>query len=127
MRVELNNQTQSLYAIQAYNNPLCASEDEYKEDLARLTTLKRNLARYFNDNESVSLGLVVNSFIAFFNVFEHRPAVEMIFFGIKPELYGHAKAIIYFLNILPFQIETVDLTAIKMDGETYRKLVEKYE
>lgn len=127
MMVELNSETFPLYAVQAYNNPLCTSEREYREDLNRLVTLKRNLSRFVNDPDSISIKLVVNSFISYFNVFELKPAVNMLFFNMKPELQPHAKAILYFLNLLPYQIDCIDLNMVVMSRETYKALRDHYD
>lgn len=124
--MKLTENTLNLYAIKAYTNPHCYSEKEYEEDFRRLGTIKKTVTKYLN-GKNTNLKQMVNCFISFFNVFEHRAAANMLFYKLREDQYSCAKTVLYFLNCLPFTIETADLSNVPIDKQFYMRLLHEYE
>ena len=99
----INEELFQVYAIRAYRNPVCLSEEEYKQDIKRITTIKRLMSRYIN-GESVNLRILLNAFVTFFNVFDHKCACIMLFHKADVPHFPYIKTILLFLNLMPKSI-----------------------
>lgn len=77
----LNNENVFRYALRHYDNPSCRTLEEFKEDLARVTHVKRLLLRRFRNGffEEHHLNLCLNHIIVLQNVFGNRASVRILF------------------------------------------------
>ena len=117
--IEVNEENFLLVAAQHYNNPQCASTEEFYNDLQRIKYMKRLLNRYLATGE-LSERLLLNHIIVFFNVFTVPVAVRLLAVKLEYKYWGVLKAYMVFLNY----IEPTDLVGIDMDTETIKKLRE---
>jgi len=117
--IEVNEENFLLVAAQHYNNPQCASTEEFYNDLQRIKYMKRLLNRYLATGE-LSERLLLNHIIVFFNVFTIPIAVRLLAVKLEYKYWGVLKAYMVFLNY----IEPTDLVGIDMDTETIKKLRE---
>ena len=117
--IEVNEENFLLVAAQHYNNPQCASTEEFYNDLQRIKYMKRLLNRYLATGE-LSERLLLNHIIVFFNVFTVPIAVRLLAVKLEYKYWGVLKAYMVFLNY----IEPTDLVGIDMDTETIKKLRE---
>jgi len=117
--IEVNEENFLLVAAQHYNNPQCASTEEFYNDLQRIKYMKRLLNRYLATGE-LSERLLLNHIIVFFNVFTVPIAVRLLAVKLEYKYWGVLKAYMVFLGY----IEPTDLVGIDMDTETIKKLRE---
>ena len=117
--IEVNEENFLLVAAQHYNNPQCASTEEFYNDLQRIKYMKRLLNRYLATGE-LSERLLLNHIIVFFNVFTVPIAVRLLAVKLEYKYWSVLKAYMVFLNY----IEPTDLVGIDMDKETINKLRE---
>lgn len=96
--MELTLDTFTLYAAKHYDNPYCFNEEEFHSDLKKIGTIKRMISR-LNSGEEVNVHLLVNSFISFYNVFEHHAASNLLQFKMDETHYEKANSILYFLSL----------------------------
>ena len=117
--IEVNEENFLLVAAQHYNNPQCASTEEFYNDLQRIKYMKRLLNRYLATGE-LSERLLLNHIIVFFNVFTVPIAVRLLAVKLEYKYWGVLKAYMQFLGY----IESTDLVGIDTDEETLNKLKE---
>ena len=117
--IEVNEENFLLVAAQHYNNPQCASTEEFYNDLQRIKYMKRLLNRYLATGE-LSERLLLNHIIVFFNVFTVPIAVRLLAVKLEYKYWGVLKAYLQFLGY----IESTDLVGIDTDEETLNKLKE---
>ena len=117
--IEVNEENFLLVAAQHYNNPQCASTEEFYNDLQRIKYMKRLLNRYLATGE-LSERLLLNHIIVFFNVFTVPIAVRLLAVKLEYKYWGVLKAYMVFLGY----IESTDLVGIDTDEETLNKLKE---
>lgn len=96
--MKLTSNNFRLYAMQAYDNPMCLSEQEFDEDLAKLTKLRKSISHYMS-GYSTNIHTIINNFIAYYNVFERHCATKMLFFRLDAEQYPFANAVLKFLSL----------------------------
>jgi len=96
--MQLTNKTFKLFAMKAYDNPYCISEQEFEEDLKKIQTIKKMISNESSD-ESSNIRLLVNYFISFYNVFEHKSATKIIFHKLQPHHKPYANAILAYLSL----------------------------
>ena len=86
-------------ALHSYENNQCVSLDEFKEDLNRITTIRKCIIKYTDDHE-INVRLVLNHFIVLFNVFGNT-AFELVKYKIDKIHYPIAFAFLVKINRLP--------------------------
>ena len=74
-----------LFAAQAYDNPGCVDEDEFREDLDRFKQLKRSFTHYENTGR-INTHAVLNRIILLFNVFDTRACTSMVMYRFRDHL-----------------------------------------
>lgn len=110
----LNDDNFIMFAMQAYDNPLCKGIHEFNEDLTRVKYIKRLLNRY-DKKKVLKERLILNHIILLNNVFGNEAASRILFFKVCPKLYPYLKSFLEYLQILPAKIPEVDLTKIVSD------------
>ena len=88
-----------MYAIKNYDNPSCSGQEEFLNDIARISSIKRLLMKYRRDGE-LRERLILNHFVVLYNLFGDA-ATKLIAFKMSPEMYPTIKTFIMFLNRLP--------------------------
>lgn len=86
-------------AMGSYNNIQCVALDEFKEDLYRINTVRKCLARY-NEGEELNIRLVLNQLVILFNVFG-QTAFDLLKYKIDSGYHPMLFAFLVQLNRLP--------------------------
>lgn len=94
--MKLTQDTFRLYAMKAYDHPMCLNEHEFDEDLMKLTKIRKSLSHY-RSGYSSNVHTIINNFISFYNVFEHHRATELLFFRLTEDQYPYANAVLMYL------------------------------
>lgn len=110
----LNDDNFMLYAMQAYDNPLCKGIHEFNEDLTRVKYIKRLLNRY-DKKKVLKERLILNHIILLNNVFGNEACCRILFFKVTPKLHPYLKSFLDYLQILPRTIPEVDLNKLMSD------------
>lgn len=88
------------YCQQNYRNQHCISIDEFLEDLKILKYIKVLLRKHISQKDINAL-LLLNHFIAFYNVFEKEAASQIILFKLEDYYWPAARAILDYMNTTP--------------------------
>ena len=103
-----------MFAAKHYDNPNCSDIEEFNSDLMIPLHIKKLLTRYAT-NGILRDRLLINHFISFFNVFEPRAAIKILFYKSDERHYSYIKTILYFLNRCPETIHINSDTIINLD------------
>lgn len=96
--MELTDKTFNLYAAKYYDNPYCFNEDEFHEDLKKISTIMRMIS-WSNNGEEVNIHLLVNNVISFYNVFEHHAASHLLEHKMKDIHFPKINSVLYYLTL----------------------------
>ena len=96
---ELNEDNFVLFAMKHYENPHCATKEDFDEDMKRFKYLKRLFKRYLRGG-SLRTHLVINHLIILFNVFGEA-TTPLLFFKLEREYWCILKTFLIFLNKYP--------------------------
>lgn len=110
----LNDETFLMYAMKAYDNPMCKGMQEFNDDLTRVKYVKRLLNRY-DKKRILKERLILNHIILLNNVFGNEACSRILFFKVCPKLHPYLKSFLDYLQILPKRIPEVDLNKIVSD------------
>lgn len=117
--MELTKNNFRVYAIKAYDNPYCISEQEFDEDLYRTTMIKRMLTNYL-EKKQVNIKLLLNTIRCFYNVFKHKEATHILDFKLSEQTKPFLNSALLYLNLPIIEKEEVSsilLFEIKMEME----------
>ena len=103
-----------LYAAQYYDNPTCATQFEFLDDLSRIKMIKKMLKRYAKDG-TINERLVLNHIILLYNVFQRDAATRMLVWTLR-DLLQYLKPFLVFLNYWPETIRGVGFSASFING-----------
>src|SRR5699024_1813943 len=96
----LTDDTFKLYAAKHYDNPFCFNQNEFEEDLARISTIKRIVSWDLSGYSALNVRLFINNIISFYNVFKHKQASELLGFRLDNEQQVRVcNAALYYLNL----------------------------
>jgi hypothetical protein len=110
----LNDDNFIMYAMQAYDNPMCKGINEFNDDLTRVKYIKRLLNRY-DKKKDLKERLILNHIILLNNVFGNEACSRILFFKVCPKLHPYLKSFLDYLQIIPKSIPEVDLNKIVSD------------
>lgn len=96
--IKLTEKTFKMFAMKAYDNPYCLSEQEFENDLKKIRTIKKMISHEDADDTS-NVRLLINYFISFYNVFEHVAATDILFFRLNPHHKPYANAVLTYLSL----------------------------
>lgn len=121
----LNQKNAVVYAAKIYDNPRCASVDEFLEDLRRVKYVKRLLRKYVATGE-IKEQLVLNHVITLLNVFDPPRLIPLLFLKMDTSLFSALKTVLQFLNHMP-EILVIDGLSIRncdiqLDGRLWDRL-----
>lgn len=103
-----------LYAFRHYDNPQSLDEEEFEQDLHIFTLIKRTLSLYLK-NGNINERLLLNYFVTLYNLFGPIATSKLLFYYMNEEHYPAIKTVLAFLQILPQEIEEVDLRFVQYD------------
>jgi hypothetical protein len=123
----LTHKNALLIAAQAYDNPRCASYEEFLEDVRRLKYIKRLLRRYVVTGE-LKEQLVLNHLITLYNCFDAQQLTPLLFLKMDTMLFPALKTLLTYLNRMPSRLHSIEgLTIRNEDIELDTKLWERLE
>ena len=93
----LSDSNYRLFAARYYRNPSCVGENEFQEDLNTLFRLNHSFDR-FTKCSGKNERLILNQVISFTNVFEHKAAIELMFYKISPRNHSMLKTVLIVLR-----------------------------
>lgn len=96
--MELTKSNFRIFAIQAYDNPYCLSEEEFDSDLYKTSMIKKILSKYEVSTE-INTKLLLNSIICFYNVFKHKEATKILAFKLSDESRLNLNTALLYLNL----------------------------
>jgi hypothetical protein len=89
-----------LFAIKHYDNPQCAGEHEFYDDMKRFKYIKRLLRKY-TEHGILKERLILNHITVLNNVFGVDAASTLLIFKIDPEQWSALKSFMVFLSMIP--------------------------
>ena len=108
------------YALNNYDNPSCATLEEFEDDLKKFLYLNKLLQRY-KKNEDLRERLILNHIIVIYNLLGNA-ATEMLFHKVEEE---HWSSLIVFLTYLGRLPEFIPGTSVRATSLTHdEKIVE---
>ena len=108
------------YALNNYDNPSCATLEEFEDDLKKFLYLNKLLQRY-KKNEDLRERLILNHIIVIYNLWGDA-ATEMLFYKVDEE---HWSSLIVFLTYLGRLPEFIPGTSVRATSLTHdEKIVE---
>jgi len=96
--MELTKDNFKIYAIQAYDNPYCLTEDEFHSDLFKSSVVKKILSKFVLTGD-VNTKLLINTVICFYNVFEHHKASKIISLKLSDDNKAALNSVLFYLNL----------------------------
>lgn len=111
--MELTKDNFKIYAIQAYDNPYCLTEDEFNSDLFKSSVVKKILSKFVLTGE-VNAKLLINTVICFYNVFEHNKASKIISLKLSDENKIALNSVLFFLNLPTVEEFGMDETLLRI-------------
>lgn len=97
---KITNENVIMFAIKHYDNPQCAGEIEFQDDMKRFKYIKRLLRKYV-DQGDLKERLILNHMIVINNLFGSDAASTLLIFKIEPEFWSVLKTFMNFLGMLP--------------------------
>lgn len=113
---ELNEDNFLLFAIKHYDNPQCATKDDFYEDLKRFKYIKRLFKRYVKTGV-LKTHLLLNHIIVVYNIFGDA-GTPLLFFKLESEYWGPLKSFMMYLD----RVDGSDLSTIKNDDYCLEEL-----
>jgi hypothetical protein len=103
-----------LYAARHYDNPFCATEKEFHDDLSRIKFIQKMFRRYDND-KTLNIRLILNHLRLLYNVFDHEHLTRMLVFRFRNHLH-YLKPFLLLLGYWPEQITNVGAPNMNIKG-----------
>tara|TARA_R110000744_G_scaffold320287_1_gene426463 strand:- start:561 stop:890 length:330 start_codon:yes stop_codon:yes gene_type:complete len=100
-----------MYAIKHYENPQCAGEKEFHDDMKRFKYIKRLFKKYTLSGQ-LKERLLLNHIIILRNLFGTEACVTLLLFKTQKEYLSILKSFLIFLNM----ITEDELTDIESDN-----------
>ena len=108
------------YALNNYDNPSCATLEEFEDDLKKFLYLNKLLQRY-KKNEDLRERLILNHIIVIYNLWGNA-ATEMLFHKVEEEHWSSLTVFLTYLGRLP---EFIPGTSVRATSLTHdEKIVE---
>ena len=106
-----------MYAIKHYDNPQCAGEKEFHDDMKRFKYIKRLFKKYTLGGQ-LKERLLLNHIIILRNLFGTEACVTLLLFKTQKEYLSILKSFLIFLNM----ITEDELTGIESDNYVLKTL-----
>lgn len=95
------------YALKYYTVDFTVSKKDFLDDLNRLVYIKAMLTKR-QRGLNLNVKLLVNTFITFFNVFEHEAATRMFEMRFDPKFHPAVNAVLTFLELPIIKTSAID-------------------
>jgi len=102
----LNDKNFTMYAMQNYDNPSCMGVEEFEEDVSRIRSVYRLMAKYRRTGE-LKERLILNHLRIMYNVFNHVALTKMLCLKLKKYI-DVLKPFLILLSYWPERIVGVD-------------------
>lgn len=104
-------------AMKFYDNPQCATLEEFEEDLKRFSYLKKLFGRYKTDQD-LKERLIINHLIVLYNVFGVI-TTDLLFFKIDQQFWAIMATFLVYLQRMPENIPefNIQLSNLVLDQE----------
>jgi len=96
---ELNEDNYLFFAIKNYNNPSCATKEDFFTDMNRFKYLKRLFKKYVKSGE-LKTHLILNHIIVLYNIFDDA-ATPLLLYKLDRELWEPLKTFLIFIDRWP--------------------------
>lgn len=103
-----------LYAARHYDNPSCATEGDFFEDLNKIKFISKMFRRYEKDGV-INVKLVLNHIILLYNVFDRDAITKMLALKLHNHLHM-LKPFLILLNYWPEKIMNVGAPQFNIIG-----------
>lgn len=113
---ELNEDNFLLFAIKHYDNPQCATKDDFYEDLKRFKYIKRLFKRYVKTGV-LKTHLLLNHIIVVYNIFGDA-GTALLFFKLESEYWAPLKSFMIYLN----RVDENCISQLKYDDHCLEEL-----
>lgn len=113
-----DNESYISFAKTIYTNSLCISENEFKQDLKRISTLRRILTEY-ESGRIYNLKYIVNLFITIYNTFDKYNVEHLFNYKLDIKTIATANTFILFLNMPP--------VSKRYNPDLFESLVKEYK
>ena len=100
------------FATNHYNNPSCASIEEFTDDLEKRPQYIRKLFRKYDRTGELRDRLIINHIVIYTNVFGVIGGVRLLFYLLEAEHHSLLKTFLAELDYLPDEIPEVDLNSL---------------
>lgn len=117
---KITNDNVIMFAIKHYDNPQCAGETEFQDDMKRFKYIKRLLRKYV-EQDDLKERLILNHMIVINNLFGSDAASTLLLFKIEPTYWSVLKTFMNFLGMLP-EGELKEVEEDKVVKEALEKL-----
>jgi hypothetical protein len=95
--ISLDENNFILYCAKAYQNPHCLDINEFNQDVARIRSFGKILARYSN-GKTINIRATLNQLILLFNIFEAHSLVTILVY----KNYQNLDKLVPMLNYLGY-------------------------
>jgi small nuclear ribonucleoprotein (snRNP)-like protein len=120
MYEEITSTNFIMYAIKHYENPQCAGEKEFHDDMKRFKYIKRLLKKYKRSGD-LKERLLLNHIIILRNLFGNEACVTLLLFKTQKEYLGTLKSFLIFLNMIR-EDELIEISLDDYALEILRKI-----
>jgi len=114
----------SLYCARMYDNPQCASVEEYDNDLEKMDIIKKLLCKLTQNKTKVNLRLLINHVIVFNNLFGNVPGCRILMLFCPEYTHSNLVTLLSWLNVLPEEIPEFVLNDIEINNKLLERLEE---
>lgn len=99
--LNLTQENINLYCAKSYDNPLCYSVAEFKQDLNRVSLIKRSITKYkLKGRKHLNPRLILNHIISFTNVFSVHHGLRILFYYIPEDYYRFLVPFLFYLGYI---------------------------
>jgi len=105
-------------ALHCYDNPQCVTLEEFQDDLAKVSHVKKMITAYVNGKE-LNERLLLNHLVVLYNVFGNT-ATELLLYRIEQTNYGVLFPFLLLINRLPENVLTE--YQVQFDQDVVQKL-----
>lgn len=100
--INLTKENIDLYCAKSYDNPLCFSLKEFKQDFNRLSLIKRHLTKYKKERKNLNERIILNHIISFTNVFSVYHGLRILFFYLPESYYRYIIPFLFYLGYIDY-------------------------
>lgn len=108
-----------IYAIKHYDNLNCTGNKDFRNDIKRISHVKKLLKRECFETDASVCRLIMNHIVILYNIFGPEATPNMLLFKIEEDKWKYITPFLLFLSILPEKVyinnKTIYTTDIGID------------